>query len=71
MAIARGRRVEGAEIGEPTVRSIWLAQVEVLEWNPQFEIRFRRVVPALEAIKLVLPEYELFWKRAFHEAGIG
>ena len=71
LGYARGRRVEGAVIGAPTVRSIWLAQVEVLDWNPQFEIRFRRVVPALEAIKLVLPEYERFWTRAFHEAGIG
>lgn len=71
IGFSRGRRVEGVEIGPPVVRSIWLAQVDLLDWNPQFEIRFRRLVPASQAIKLVLPEYELLWARAFYEAGIG
>lgn len=66
-----GRRMEGDTIGPPSVRSIWLAQVDLLDWRPQFEIRFRRLVPAAQAIKAVLPEYEQFWARVFHDAGIG
>ena len=30
------------------VRSIWRAEVTLLPWRPEFEIRFRRVVPAHE-----------------------
>jgi len=71
LGFSRGRRIEGDTIGSPSVRSIWLAQVDLLEWRPQFEIRFRRLVPAAQAIKAVLPEYERFWARVFHEAGIG
>ena len=70
LGFARGRRLEGDTIGPPLVRSIWFAQVDLLEWNPQFEVRFRRLVSPSQAIKLVLPEYERLWARAFHEAGI-
>lgn len=70
LGFSRGRRIEGNEIGLPIVRSIWLAQVDLLDWNPQFEIRFRKLVPPTQAMKLVLPEYERLWSRAFYEAGI-
>ena len=71
LGFSRGYCVEGTEAGLVLVRSIWLARVDLLDWNPQFETRFRRLVPAAQAIKLVLPEYEPLWKRAFFEAGIG
>ncbi len=70
LGFSRGRRVEGDKIGPPLVRSIWLAQVNLLDWNPQFEIRFRKLLLPPQAIKLVLPEYERLWARAFYEAGI-
>lgn len=70
LGFSRGRRVEGNEIGLPLVRSIWFAQVDLLEWNPQFEIHFRKLLSPIQAIKLVLPEWERLWSRAFYEAGI-
>ena len=70
LGFARGRHIEGDVVGLPIVRSVWLAQVDLLEWNPQFEIRFRRLVPAAQAIEAVLPEYEQLWARVFHEAGL-
>ena len=66
-----GRRLE-SEVPSPVlVRSIWLAQVGLFDWNPQFEIQYRRLVPANHAIRLVLPEFEPIWTRAFFEAGMG
>jgi 8-oxo-dGTP pyrophosphatase MutT (NUDIX family) len=70
LGFSRGRCVEGPEAGLVLVRSIWLARVDLLDWNPRFEIRFRRLVPADEATKLVSPEFERIWARAFFEAGI-
>lgn len=71
LGFSRGRRIEDGIIGPPVVRSIWLAQVDLLDWNPQYEVRFRRRVPADHAIETVLPEYEQFWARVFQDAGIG
>jgi 8-oxo-dGTP pyrophosphatase MutT (NUDIX family) len=71
LGYSRGRRIEGITIGPPSVRSLWLAQVDLLDWAPQFEIRFRRLVPVAQAIKVVLPEYERFWTRVFQDAGLG
>ena len=71
LGYSRGHRVQGEEIGPALVRSIWLAQVGLLDWNPQFETRFRKRVSPGEALQLVLPEYERFWARAFHEAKCG
>ncbi len=71
LGFTRNRRVEGGTIGPPLVRSIWLAHVDMLEWNPQFEIRHRKLVPAKDAIKAALPEYASLWARAFVEARIG
>ncbi len=65
-----GRRLESEALGPVFVRSIWLAQVEVLDWNPLFETRHRKLVPAADALKQVLPEWEPLWSRAFLEAGV-
>jgi hypothetical protein len=48
-AAARVRPVtclDGHEKGLVLVRSIWRAEVVLLPWQPEYEIRFRRVVPA-------------------------
>jgi ADP-ribose pyrophosphatase YjhB (NUDIX family) len=65
-----GRKWEAEVAGPVLVRSIWLAQVDLLEWDPQFEIRYRRLAPPTQAVGLVLPEFEPLWTRAFFEAGI-
>ena len=68
LGFARGRCVEGPEAGRTLVRSIWLARVRLNDWLPQFEIQHRKLVPFEQGISCVLPEYEPFWWRAFHEA---
>ena len=46
LGFARARCLSGPEEGLVLVRSIWRAQVRLLPWQPEHEIRFRRVVPA-------------------------
>jgi 8-oxo-dGTP pyrophosphatase MutT (NUDIX family) len=70
LGFSRGRCVGGAEAGLVLVRSIWLARVELLAWEPQFEIRFRRLLPPCEAIELVSQVFKRVWERAFAEAGL-
>jgi hypothetical protein len=38
-----------AEVGVVLVRSYWRAEVEILAWEPQFEVAHRRIVQATEA----------------------
>jgi hypothetical protein len=68
LGYGRGRCIAGTEAGLTLVRSIWLAHVKLNEWLPQFEIRYRKVVPFDLAISVVLPEYGPLWRRAMHEA---
>jgi len=51
LGFARSECLGGHEDGLTLVRSIWLASVEVLPWEPQFEIPFRRLVPTEELRK--------------------
>jgi ADP-ribose pyrophosphatase YjhB (NUDIX family) len=46
LGFVRSRCVSGAEEGLVLVRSIWRADVSLRPWQPEFEIPFRRVVPA-------------------------
>jgi ADP-ribose pyrophosphatase YjhB (NUDIX family) len=48
LGFARSRCLSGSEEGLVLVRSIWRAEVTLLPWRPEYEIRFRRVVPAHE-----------------------
>ena len=48
LGFVRSRCLSGPEEGLVLVRSIWRAQVTLLPWRPEFEIRLRRVVPAGE-----------------------
>lgn len=70
LGFSRGRCIEGSEFGLVLVRAIWLAKIQLLEWNPKFEIRFRRVVPAGQAIAQAPLVFQPIWRRAFAEAGL-
>jgi len=70
LGFSRGRCLKGAESGLVLVRSIWLAQVRLLDWAPAFETRFRRVVPAAGAIDQIPPTYRPVWVRAFAQCGL-
>jgi hypothetical protein len=68
LGFCRGRCVEGAEAGLALVRSIWLARVNLLDWQPQFETRFRCVVRSHEALARVPAVHVPIWSRALIEA---
>ena len=68
LGFSRSRCVEGREQGLVLVRSVWLAQVRLLEWKPQFEVPFRRVVPLVDAITEVSPTERAIWLRVFADA---
>jgi len=48
LGFVRSRCLGRPEQGLVLVRSIWRAEVTLLPWRPEFEIPFRRVVPAHE-----------------------
>lgn len=68
LGFSRGRCIDGSELGLVLVRSIWLAKVRLLEWKPEFEIHFRRVVPATEAITEESAAFRPLWLKAFAQA---
>lgn len=73
LGFTRGECVEGPERGRVLVRSMWRADVELGPWDPQFEIPYRRVVPAADvAAELALDTHPFaaFLRRELHEAGI-
>ena len=49
LGFARSECLAGPEAGLVLVRSYWRAEVEVLAWQPQFEIVHRRMIPATQA----------------------
>src|SRR5260370_41060324 len=50
LGFCRGACLTGAEAGLVLVRSVWRADVELMPWEPRFEIGRRRVVPATELL---------------------
>lgn len=68
LGFSRGHCVAGDEKNLVLVRSIWLAQVRLLDWQPRFEIRQRRCVSKDLALGYVQRDYLPVWARAFHEA---
>jgi ADP-ribose pyrophosphatase YjhB (NUDIX family) len=62
----------GSETGRVLVRSVWRANVELLPWEPRFEIAHRRVVPASELRAHLWMEegFERIYLRALSEAGL-
>jgi hypothetical protein len=72
LGFCRGTCVSGPEHGRVLVRSIWRADVELNVWEPRFEIRHRRLVPAEDLLTHLWIEegFEALYHRALIEAGI-
>jgi ADP-ribose pyrophosphatase YjhB (NUDIX family) len=72
LGFCRAACVTGPEHGRVFVRSIWRAEVELMQWEPRFEISHRRVVPAVELIShlWIEPGFEPIYRRALAEAGL-
>jgi hypothetical protein len=62
----------GPEKGLVLVRSIWRAEVELVPWEPRFEIAQRLVVPATDLPSHLWMEegLEPIYHRALAEAGL-
>jgi ADP-ribose pyrophosphatase YjhB (NUDIX family) len=72
LGFCRGECRSGPEQGRVLVRSVWLTEVTLKPWQPQFEIRQRRLVPAAELLAHLWMEqgHEPIYRRALLEAGI-
>jgi ADP-ribose pyrophosphatase YjhB (NUDIX family) len=72
LGFCRGICVTGPEQDRVLVRSIWRADVEVREWDPRFEIRYRRLVPVADLLAHLWIEegFEAFFHRVLIEAGL-
>jgi ADP-ribose pyrophosphatase YjhB (NUDIX family) len=72
LGFSRGACVRGPEQGLVLVRSVWLAKVELLPWEPQFEIPHRRVVPIRDLLEQLWIDqgFERLYYRALTEAGL-
>jgi 8-oxo-dGTP pyrophosphatase MutT (NUDIX family) len=51
LGFVRSKCLSGPEEGLVLVRSIWRAEVALLPWHPEYEIPFRRLVPARDLPK--------------------
>ena len=73
LGFTQGRCISGPEAGLVLVRSMWQADVELANWKPQFEIAYRRVVPAKawSAHLWIDDGFAPIFRRAFVEAGLG
>jgi ADP-ribose pyrophosphatase YjhB (NUDIX family) len=62
----------GPEAGLVLVRSIWRGEVELLPWEPRFEVKERRLVPASKVLSEmdIDPGWEPILWRAAIEAGL-
>lgn len=67
LGYCRSQCCQGVEQGLVLVRAIWRAKVELLDWEPRFEINHRKVVPGDEAIAQTPKAYQPIWRRAFAE----
>jgi ADP-ribose pyrophosphatase YjhB (NUDIX family) len=72
LGFCRSVCLTGSEEGPVLVRSIWRAEVELMSWEPRFEIAHRRSVPAAELMAHFWMEegFEPIYHRAFVEAGL-
>ncbi len=72
LGFSRGCCIKGRQKRLVLVRAIWRADVELQPWEPQFEVRHRREVPATDVLSHVtvndgyLPTY----RQALIEAGL-
>lgn len=72
LGFCRAECLTGPEAGLVLVRSIWRAEVELLPWEPRFEIAHRRIIPATELLSHLWMEagFEPIYQRAIAEAGL-
>jgi hypothetical protein len=65
-------RFTGPEQGLVLALSIWLAEAELIPWEPRFEIEHRRVVQDAEFVAHLWIEqgFEPIYRRAHMEAGL-
>ena len=73
LGFCRSECLTGPEAGLILVRSVWRGEVDVMPWEPRFEIGHRRIVPAatLLATMHIDPGWEPILRRAALEAGLG
>jgi hypothetical protein len=72
LGFCRSECLTGPETGLILVRSVWRGEVDVMRWEPQFEVGHRRMVPA-EAVLSTMhidPGWEPVLRRAALEAGL-
>ena len=65
LGFSRGECIEGPERGLVLARSIWLADVQLLDWRPKFEMSHRRTARPQAALSLIPPTYLPIWQNAF------
>jgi ADP-ribose pyrophosphatase YjhB (NUDIX family) len=72
LGFCRAQCLTGPEEGRVLVRSVWRAEVELMPWEPRFEIAHRRIVPATELLLHLWMEegFEPIYHRALIEAGL-
>ncbi len=70
LGFSRARCLSGPENGFVLVRSIWRATVELLEWKPDFEIGFRKVLRRQDLLGELWmePGFEPLYARGLAEA---
>jgi ADP-ribose pyrophosphatase YjhB (NUDIX family) len=72
LGFCRSACLSGHEQGRVLVRSVWRAEVDLLRWEPHFEIAYRRVVPMTRLLEHLWMEegFEPIFYRALAEAGL-
>ena len=72
LGFCRGVCLTGPEAGLVLVRSIWRAEVELMPWEPRFEIAHRCLVPQHELhLRLWIEQgFEPIYRRALTEAAL-
>jgi ADP-ribose pyrophosphatase YjhB (NUDIX family) len=72
LGFCRSACLSGPEKGLVLVRSVWRAEVDLLPWEPRFEIAHRRVVPTDELLSNLWMEngFEPIYHRALREAAL-
>lgn len=72
LGFCRSSCLTGPETGLVLVRSIWRGTVDLLPWEPRFEVRHRRLVPGSEVLRHIDidPGWEPILHRAASEAGL-
>lgn len=70
LGFGRAVCLRGPEQGLVLIRSIWRAEVELMPWEPRFEMAHRRIVPANELASHIWMEagFEPIYRRALAEA---